>query len=87
MEPALLRPAEDGKFRQVRETVKGTRAKAEKELRARLSNLDQGAYVDKKKLAVRPFLDRFMSEYACNKALKTQQGYLQLINAYLGPIA
>jgi integrase len=43
--------------------------------------------VDKKKLAVRPFLDRFMSEYACNKALKAQQGYLQLINAYLGPIA
>ena len=28
-----------------------------------------------------------MAEYACNKALKTQQGYLQLINAYLGPIA
>jgi len=80
-------PGEDGKFRQVRETVKGSRAKAEKELRARLSNLDQGAYVDKKKLAVRPFLDRFMAEYACNKALKTQQGYLQLINAYLGPIA
>jgi integrase len=80
-------PGEDGKFRQVRETVKGSQAKAEKELRARLSNLDQGAYVDKKKLAVRPFLDRFMAEYACNKALKTQQGYLQLINAYLGPIA
>ena len=80
-------PGEDGKYRQVRETVKGSRAKAEKELRARLSNLDQGAYVDKKKLAVRPFLDRFMAEYACNKALKTQQGYLQLINAYLEPIA
>ena len=80
-------PAEDGKFRQVRETVKGSQAKAEKELRARLSNLDQGAYVDKKKLTVRPFLDRFMAEYACNKALKTQQGYLQLINAYLSPIA
>jgi integrase len=80
-------PGEDGKYRQVRETVKGSQAKAEKELRARLSNLDQGAYVDKKKLAVRPFLDRFMAEYACNKALKTQQGYLQLINAYIGPIA
>ena len=49
-------PGEDGKYRQVRETVKGSQAKAEKELRARLSNLDQGAYVDKKKLAVRPFL-------------------------------
>jgi integrase len=80
-------PGEDGKYRQVRDTVKGSRSKAEKELRTRLSNLDQGAYVDKKKLAVRPFLDRFMAEYACNKALKTQQGYLQLINAYLGPIA
>ena len=48
-------PGEDGEYRQIRETVKGSQAKAEKELLARLSNLDQGAYVDKKKLAVRPF--------------------------------
>lgn len=80
-------PDVSGKKVQQTETVKGTKTDAERVLRERLRGIDKGAHVHKKTLRVGQFLERFMNEYACNKALKTQQGYRQLIDAYTGPIA
>jgi len=78
-------PDSNGRRKQVEESVKGTRKTAERVLRERLSALDTGDFITKKKATVKQFLDRWLEEYVTtNLSEKTEQGYRQLINCYTG---
>ena len=81
-------PDPSGRRKQVEESVKGTRKTAERVLRERLSALDTGDFITKKKATVKQFLDRWLEEYVTtNLSEKTEQGYRQVINCYTGEIS
>jgi len=56
-------------------------------LRDRLAALDTGDFVTKKTATVKQFLNQWLDIYATNLAEKTQQGYRQLIDCYMGDFA
>lgn len=80
-------PGESGRGKQHNETIKGSRRKAERVLRDRLTSIENGGYVAREKESVGSFLRRWLDTYAAtNVTAKTQQGYRQIINCYAGPL-
>ena len=82
----------DGKRRQARHTVRGTKRDAEARLRELITSLDKGDYVPPCKETVSWFLQRWLDSYvATNTSLRTQEGYRERVRRYLipalGPLA
>ena len=75
-----------GRRKQVGETVRGTKAEAERVLRERLAAIENGAYVPKDKETVGQFLERWLDTYtATHTTLRTQEGYRGNIRRYINP--
>ena len=62
------RDPETGERRIAYATVKGTKAKAERELRRRLTTLDKGMHVDPQALTVANYLDQWLEDVAPHDA-------------------
>jgi integrase len=77
---------EGGKRRQKWFSVKGTKADAERELRAILTSLEGGAYVAPNKLTVKDYLESWLRDYARpNLRPTTAQGYEMIAHRHLLP--
>lgn len=76
----------NGRRKQKRFTVKGTRADAEKKLRELLRTVDSGAYTDPGKVTVADFLRRWLNEYATPQlGPRTSEGYESIVRTHLIP--
>jgi len=83
---SLGRDPETGKYRQHSETVKSTKAEAEKRLSELLHQLDTGAFMRPGKTTVGDYLERWLADYAqVNLAPRTFEGYRTIINGHLVP--
>ena len=79
-------PDASGKRTQVSETVRGTRKDADAVLRERLTTIERGTFMPKRKETVGTFLERWLEIYAAsNTTLRTQQGYRGVITRYIIP--
>ena len=79
-------PDAAGFRKQVAETVRGTRKKAESALRERLAQIENGGFVTKSEQTVAQFLDHWLDTYAAtNTRLRTQMGYRSNIRRYIVP--
>lgn len=79
-------PSPDGLRKRVSETVKGTKGEAHRILRERLSAIEQGKYVPRKKETVATFMESWLAHYAStHTGPKTYQGYRQKVNSYVIP--
>jgi len=71
---------------QISETVRGTRKEAERALRDRLSQIENGGFVTKSKETVEGFLDRWLESYAAiHTEPSTLQGYRAHTRLYVNP--
>lgn len=76
----------DGKRKQKRFTVRGSRADAEKKLRELLRSVDNGTYTDAGKLTLSQYLERWLREYATpSLSPRTTEGYESIIRQHLIP--
>lgn len=75
-----------GKRKQVFRTVKGTKADAERELRAILTGLDSGLYIESTKQTVRQYLNTWLQDYAKdNTSPRTFERYKEIVDKHLVP--
>lgn len=82
----LGRDPETGKRKQQTMTVPGTKKDAERELRATLTRLEEGAYVKPAKLTVGEYLNQWLESYvATNTAPRTMEGYQLIVQRHLIP--
>lgn len=82
----LGRDPETGKRKQQTMTVPGTKKDAERELRATLTRLEEGAYVKPAKLTVGEYLNQWLESYvATNTAPRTVEGYQLIVQRHLIP--
>ena len=76
----------DGRRRQERRTVHGTKREAEAKLREILTALDRGDHVTPTKETVGAFLERWLETYASIRtSLRTQRDYRGIVRRYLAP--
>ena len=76
----------DGKRKQARHTVRGTKREAEAKLRELMTNLDRGDYVFPTKDSTGTYLDRWLETYAAtNTSPRTQRDYRGIVRRYLIP--
>jgi len=76
----------DGKRKQARRTVHGTKRGAETKLRELLAELDKGGYVAPTKESIESFLVRWLDTYAAtNTSPRTQRDYRGIVHRYLVP--
>ena len=76
----------DGRRRQERRTVHGTKRDAEAKLREILTALDRGDHVTPTKETVGAFLERWLETYASIRtSLRTQRDYRGIVRRYLTP--
>ena len=76
----------NGKRKQLTETVRSTKKRAEAVLRERLAAIESGNYVPKDKETVAMFLNRWLETYTVtNTGLSTQEGYKGSIDRYVIP--
>jgi integrase len=77
-------PDASGTRKFMSETVRGTKAAAERVLRDRLSAIENGGYVPKHKETVREFMERWFDTYcATNVTARTLHGYRGYVKRYL----
>ena len=75
-----------GRRKQDSETMRGTRKEAERVLRERLTQAENGGFVVKSKETVAEFLARWLDIYAAtNTEVRTQMGYKAHIRRYIVP--
>ena len=76
----------DGKRKQARHTVHGTKRDAEAKMRELLSGLDKGEYVAPSKETVSSYLARWLATYAAtNTNIRTQEDYCGIVRRYIDP--
>lgn len=76
----------DGKRKQIRRTVKGTKADCERELRSILSNVDNGSYIKPTIKTVGQYLNEWVNGYARNNtAPRTYERYKEIVDKNLIP--
>jgi integrase len=75
----------DGKRKQKRVTLRGTKKEAEKELRRRLQEIDDGLIVDAAKGTLRDHLERWLETIRATIAPKTFEGYQIVVRTHLLP--
>ena len=82
----LLAPDSDGNQKQASETVRGNKKEAERVLRERVTQIENGGFVLKTNETASGFMQRWLDTYAkTNTRLRTQQGYRSLIRASVVP--
>ncbi|MCL0065380.1 site-specific integrase [Dehalococcoidia bacterium] len=82
----LGRDPETGKRKQQTMTVPGTKKDAERELRATLTRLEEGAYVKPAKLTVGEYLDQWLQGYvSSNVGPRTRERYVEIVRTHLIP--
>ena len=82
----LGRDPETGKRKQQTMTVHGTKRDAERELRATLTRLEEGAYVKPAKLTVGEYLNQWIESYVVtNTSPRTVEGYQLIVRRHLIP--
>ncbi|MCL0095965.1 site-specific integrase [Dehalococcoidia bacterium] len=82
----LGRDPETGKRKQQTMTVHGTKRDAERELRATLTRLEEGAYVKPAKLTVGEYLNQWIESYVVtNTSPRTVEGYQLIVQRHLIP--
>jgi integrase len=82
----LPRDPVTGKRRRKWETVHGTKKDAERLLRQRLSEIDDGAFIEPSKLTVAQFLEQWLKDYAATHVRpKTLEGYESIIRVHVVP--
>ena len=80
------RDPETGKRRTIFETVRGTRKVAEKELRKRLSAIDDGIVIEPSSLIVAAYLDGWLEDTAAHRVTpKTLERYCELVRNQIKP--
>jgi integrase len=82
---SLGKDSATGKYRQYRETVKGTRTIAEKRLRELLTQLDKGIFTQPGKVTLAEYLELWLRDYCCNLSPRTAEGYATIIHKHLIP--
>src|SRR3990172_6582554 len=76
----------DGRRRQARHTIRGTKREAEVKLRELLYAVDRGEYVRPTKETVGAFLGRWLGTYAAaNVSARTERDYRGIVTRYLLP--
>ena len=79
-------PDARGKRKQLTETVRGTKAEAERVLRQRQAALENGAFVHKHADTVTDYLQSWLKGYVVNNtSLRTQEGYGEKIRGHILP--
>ena len=82
----LGRDPETGKRKQQTLTVRGSKASAERELRAVLTRIEGGAYVKPTRMTVGEYLESWLRDYvSTNTAPNTADGYSDIVRAHLIP--
>ena len=77
----------DGKRKQGRQTVHGTKRDADTKLREILTALDKGGYITPTKETVGAFLERWLESYgATNTSPRTLKDYRGIVRRYLTPV-
>jgi integrase len=76
---------ESGKRKQKWHTVKGKKSEAEAELRRLLNDLDEGVYVEPRKLTTKEYLEQWLEIIKPLVSLKTYTRYEQIVNKHLSP--
>ena len=77
-------PAADGRRKQVHETVHGTRRDAERLLRQRLQEVEQGSFVSRSDVTVRQYLENWLETYGqTNLEPSTVRGYTEKFHSYI----
>jgi integrase len=74
-----------GKRRTATATIHGTRKEAQKELRSRLTALDENRHVDPTRLTVREWLEMWLSAIQDEISPKTHERYGELVRHFLIP--
>ncbi len=76
----------DGKRKQARRTVHGTKREADSKLRELISAVEKGDHVAPKKESVCSYLERWLTGYAAtNTSLRTQEDYCGIVRRYIDP--
>jgi integrase len=75
----------DGKRKQKRVTLRGTKKEAEKELRRRLQEIDDGLIVDAAKGTLGDHLERWLAAVQATISPKTFEGYQIVVRTHLLP--
>jgi integrase len=76
----------DGRRKQGRQTVHGTKRDADAKLREILTSLDQGGYISPTKETLGAFLERWLATYAAtNTRERTMKDYRGIVSRYLKP--
>jgi integrase len=74
-----------GKRRIATTTVRGDRKAAERELRRLLCTVDQGEHVDPSRMAVREWLEHWLSTVRAEVSPKTHERYGEIVRNFLAP--
>lgn len=76
----------DGKRKQARRTVHGTKREADSKLRELVSGAEKGDYVTPSKESARSYLAKWLAGYAAtNTSLRTQEDYDGIVRRYIEP--
>ena len=75
----------NGKRNQKWKTVKGTKKEAEAQLARMLIELDDGVYIDTKKISVSDYLDKWVASIKGSVSSTTYERYKQLCDKHLKP--
>ena len=79
-------PMVDGERKTIYESVRGSRAQADRALRERLAQVEQGSYLPRSSQTVAEFMQKWLDTYvATNTSARTQQGYAYYIRRHIGP--
>jgi integrase len=72
--------------KQVSETVKGTKAKAQSVLRERIRSLETGQFVQPSQLTVRQYMNDWLKSHAEYVSPKTLENYSSMVKNHIDPI-
>ena len=76
----------DGRRKQARRTVHGTKREAESKLRELITGVEKGEYVAPNKESVGSYLAKWLAGYATtNTSLRTQEDYTGIVRRYIEP--
>lgn len=73
------------KYEKYQETFQGKKADADKRLAELIAQLEKGYTINPEKMTFGEFLDKWLNDYARNRAHSTYYGYANIINLHVKP--
>jgi len=82
---SLGRNPKTGRYEKYQETIRGKKADADRRLAELIAQLEKGYAINPEKMTFGEFLEKWLSDYARNRAHSTYYGYANIINLHVKP--